>query len=365
MNQKITFDVIVNTIVEKNSISKSFARSLIKELTQLIKDGLIRDNVVNLAGFGIFKLHSVPERTTRNIQNGQPVIIPAHQKVLFKPEKYLRELINKQFQHIHAQVFEETSKTTIKKKEKTETDLTLSAIAESLNNMIKDESQKKNRDNSSDTPLLKDDILGIEQEKQIEPSKNEEKVSNRKIYIGATLIAIILIIVLFLQFGSDETEKTEITESKKPVIENTLKNKKEPLVKVKTPVENKSVGLKIIKSIKGDNLWNLAYKNYGDGYLWPLILEANRDKISDPDLIEPDVSLKVPVIKDPSKLSDKENRMLSKGHLTAYFEYKKIKNQEALNHLFVANKYDHEYVKNSLTKIDQSDYQSIKNFTMK
>ena len=58
-------------------------------------------------------------------------------------------------------------------------------------------------------------------------------------------------------------------------------------------------------------------------------------------------------------------RMLSDGHLTAYFEYKDLKRREALNHLFVADKYDHENVKNSLAKIDNSDYESIRSFTMK
>ena len=75
---------------------------------------------------------------------------------------------------------------------------------------------------------------------------------------------------------------------------------------------------------------------------------------------------------DPGDSCDKiiewiedENKILSDGHLTAYFAYKSSKEQDARNHLFVANMYDQENVKKSLAKIDNSDYQSIQNLSMK
>lgn len=41
--------------------------------------------------------------------------------------------------------------------------------------------------------------------------------------------------------------------------------------------------------IRGDNLWNISGKGevYANPYQWPLIYKANRDKISDADLIYP------------------------------------------------------------------------------
>jgi len=41
--------------------------------------------------------------------------------------------------------------------------------------------------------------------------------------------------------------------------------------------------------MRGDNLWNISGKGdiYGNPYQWPLIYKANRDKISDADLIYP------------------------------------------------------------------------------
>jgi len=368
--QKISFDQILDSIVDKNSISKTFARTLVKELTALIQEGLLKDSTVTLAGFGIFKLHSVPARTGRNIQDGQPITIPAHRKVLFKPEKHIRELINKKYEELKAKI-PQSEKTSARrapsgnKKDATETDITMSAIAKSLDSMVREEPKKREPQELSDEPVLMDDIIGVEEKEKEDAAKSEEK-SNKKIYIGATLIALLLIIFLFIQFSGDETDDVEIAESNKPAVE-AVKPEKEstPPKAVEKTVDKQAVKLKSITSARGDNLWNLAYKQYGDGYLWPLILQLNKAQISNPDLIEPGVVLKIPVLTNPQKLTKAESKLLSDGHLTAYFDYKDNKRQEALNHLFVADKYDHENVKNSLARIDNSDYESIQSFTMK
>jgi len=46
---------------------------------------------------------------------------------------------------------------------------------------------------------------------------------------------------------------------------------------------------------KGDCLWNIAARKdvFGDPWKWPLLFEANRGQISNPDLIQPGWSLKV------------------------------------------------------------------------
>jgi len=48
--------------------------------------------------------------------------------------------------------------------------------------------------------------------------------------------------------------------------------------------------------MRGDNLWNIAKKDeiYADAYMWPRLYRANKEKISDPDLIYPKQNLDVP-----------------------------------------------------------------------
>lgn len=45
---------------------------------------------------------------------------------------------------------------------------------------------------------------------------------------------------------------------------------------------------------QGDSLSKIAKERYGDGTKWKAIFEANRDQITNPDLIHPGQVLKIP-----------------------------------------------------------------------
>jgi len=45
---------------------------------------------------------------------------------------------------------------------------------------------------------------------------------------------------------------------------------------------------------RGDNLWTVARRNYGNGIRYTTIFDANRDQVRDPDLIYPGQILKIP-----------------------------------------------------------------------
>lgn len=46
--------------------------------------------------------------------------------------------------------------------------------------------------------------------------------------------------------------------------------------------------------VKGDSLSKIAKRYYGKASRWKAIFEANRDQISDPDLIYPGQTLRIP-----------------------------------------------------------------------
>ncbi|MDQ3347138.1 MAG: LysM peptidoglycan-binding domain-containing protein [Acidobacteriota bacterium] len=46
--------------------------------------------------------------------------------------------------------------------------------------------------------------------------------------------------------------------------------------------------------VAGDSLSKIAKRFYGDASLWPRLHEANRDQITNPDLIHPGQRLKIP-----------------------------------------------------------------------
>ena len=52
--------------------------------------------------------------------------------------------------------------------------------------------------------------------------------------------------------------------------------------------------------VRGDHLWGIAKKkdHYSNGHAWPMIYNANRDQIKNPDLIYPAQVFKVPNLSD-------------------------------------------------------------------
>jgi len=69
-----------------------------------------------------------------------------------------------------------------------------------------------------------------------------------------------------------------------------------PRVGVKTPTEPEvaSIGTDEYLVQKGDFLWKIALKAYGDGYQWTKIWEANQELIPNPNVIEAGTLLKLP-----------------------------------------------------------------------
>ncbi len=55
--------------------------------------------------------------------------------------------------------------------------------------------------------------------------------------------------------------------------------------------------------VKGDHLWGIARKkeHYGNGFAWPVIYNANRDKIKNPDLIYPNQTFSIPPLTQEEK----------------------------------------------------------------
>lgn len=107
MSEKITFQELIDSIADEAETSKSSARDFLKEFVSVVHLGLKEDKKTNVAGFGSFKLKEVNEREGFNPQTGEKITIPAHQKVVFKPYKQLRELVNAPFSHLEPSFVEE------------------------------------------------------------------------------------------------------------------------------------------------------------------------------------------------------------------------------------------------------------------
>ncbi len=56
-----------------------------------------------------------------------------------------------------------------------------------------------------------------------------------------------------------------------------------------------AIEVKYYEIVKGDSLWKIAEKFYGNGSKYTRIFEANREVIKDPDLIFPGQKIRIPM----------------------------------------------------------------------
>lgn len=75
--------------------SRKAADDALSAVLKIIKSTLITEGKVKFVGFGVFEVVDAPARQGRNPQTGEPITIPAHKAVKFRPGKELREAVNR------------------------------------------------------------------------------------------------------------------------------------------------------------------------------------------------------------------------------------------------------------------------------
>ena len=90
MNQS---ELIAN-VARATGISKADAERAVKATLNEIGDAIERQEEVNLAGFGTFRIEHRNARTGRHPQTGEAMDIPAKNVIKFSPGKALRESVN-------------------------------------------------------------------------------------------------------------------------------------------------------------------------------------------------------------------------------------------------------------------------------
>jgi len=178
MSKKITFGEFIESIAEETDRSKQFTHDFLKDFVSVINGGLEQDGKVNIAGFGKFKLSRVDERQGYNPQTEEKVTIPAHNKVIFKPYKDLREVVNAPYAHLEPELIEEEEDTeedeTVPTEEKSGQDDFIPTAPPTSNQAIDDE-EDSGSDDETEEKNGNDDIVEFSGDKK---SGSDEEVDN-------------------------------------------------------------------------------------------------------------------------------------------------------------------------------------------
>lgn len=96
-----------------------------------------------------------------------------------------------------------------------------------------------------------------------------------------------------IKSGSAYKDTTSISPSQGGLMNGTSDSSR-PSESTPSPVPTPPPSVRTYTVVRGDTLWGIATRYYGNGSKYPVIFNANRDKISNPNLIYPGQVLKIP-----------------------------------------------------------------------
>ncbi len=88
---------ITSALSTKYKMPLKEAEAFVAMVFDVVNDGLMKDKLVKVKGLGTFKVASVKDRESVNVNTGERVLIEGHDKVTFTPDAALRDFVNKPF----------------------------------------------------------------------------------------------------------------------------------------------------------------------------------------------------------------------------------------------------------------------------
>ncbi|VBB06379.1 prokaryotic integration host factor signature [Lucifera butyrica] len=85
---------LVASVAEKAAMTKKDAEKAVNALFASIEESLVKNDKVQVIGFGTFEVKTREERKGRNPQTGAEITIPASKTPVFKAGKGLKDIVN-------------------------------------------------------------------------------------------------------------------------------------------------------------------------------------------------------------------------------------------------------------------------------
>lgn len=94
---KSKLSVLAAALSEKSGLSMEDAEKFIKQMFDVANDALQQDKIVKMKWLGTFKVQSVKDRESIDVNTGERILIEGRDKISFTPDTVLKEIVNKPF----------------------------------------------------------------------------------------------------------------------------------------------------------------------------------------------------------------------------------------------------------------------------
>lgn len=357
MNERINLQDLSALLAEKAAITKKEAETFLREYFEIMSEELIKDESLKIKDLGTFKLLRVENRESINVTTGERVLIPAHFKVAFTPDKKLAETVNEPFAFFETVEIEDESVLgeleMLPEKDVSEESEPIpdyeeiitveeKSIPEIDEKMIVENEPILEKENiTEEKPVAAKELL---LEKNEESHPEEESVYDRGIknschkchdyeahhiyrrkyfvswkkvrrlratvWILSVLLLAAVGYIAFIQFGTeivslikaphfDDTVRTGIKIAPAPQVFETIDS-----VEINEPVEEEIAEEKPLPEISdetkhititpGQRLTSIALEEYGNKVFWIYIYLENKAVISNPNVVPVGMKITIP-----------------------------------------------------------------------
>lgn len=90
---------LAKIVADRYDMYQQDAEKFMDDMFSLIRSALINDEQVKIKGLGTFKVQTVKERASVNVNTGEKVMINSHDRISFTPDATMRDSVNKPFAH--------------------------------------------------------------------------------------------------------------------------------------------------------------------------------------------------------------------------------------------------------------------------
>lgn len=94
---KSSLSVLAKAVASKRGLTQAEAERFIATMFEVAGDGIQEDKLLKMKWLGTFKITSVKDRESVNVNTGERILIEGRDKISFTPDNILKEIINKPF----------------------------------------------------------------------------------------------------------------------------------------------------------------------------------------------------------------------------------------------------------------------------
>ena len=94
---KNSLNGLADKLAEKSGLSQIEAELFIRKMFDVCHQGLAADKIVKMRWLGTFKVTSVKERESVDVNTGERIVIEGRDKLSFTPDNILKEIVNRPF----------------------------------------------------------------------------------------------------------------------------------------------------------------------------------------------------------------------------------------------------------------------------